>query len=75
MFTAYFDVIRVVQIPVAERSKASVCGRSPNGIDGSNPVGGIDVCNSCFLQSKHKVKCRTIKTKKQVRMKYKDKTR
>jgi hypothetical protein len=31
-------------IAVAARSKARVCGRSPTGIVGSNPVGGKDVC-------------------------------
>jgi hypothetical protein len=31
-------------IPEAERSKAWVCSRSPAGIAGSNPAGGIDVC-------------------------------
>jgi hypothetical protein len=31
-------------IPVAERSKASVYGRSIAGIACSNPVGGVDVC-------------------------------
>ena len=31
-------------IPVAERSKARVCGRSFAGVLGSNPVGGMDVC-------------------------------
>ena len=31
-------------IPVAERSKAWVCGRSLVGIAGSNPAGGMDVC-------------------------------
>ena len=30
-------------IPVAERSKAWVCSRSPAGIAGSNPAGGLDV--------------------------------
>ena len=30
--------------PVAEQSKASVCGRSLAGIAGSNPAGGMDVC-------------------------------
>ena len=29
---------------VAERSKAWVCSRSPAGIAGSNPAGGMDVC-------------------------------
>ena len=33
-----------VPIPVAERSKASVCSRSPAGIVGSNPAVGMDVC-------------------------------
>jgi len=31
-------------VPVAARSKAWVCGRSPAEILGSNPTGGIDVC-------------------------------
>jgi hypothetical protein len=31
-------------IPVAERSKAWVCSRSPAGIAGSNDSGGMDVC-------------------------------
>jgi len=31
-------------IPVAARSKASVCGRSPAEIMGSNPTGSMDVC-------------------------------
>ena len=30
-------------IPVAERSEARFCGRSPAGIAGSNPSGGMDV--------------------------------
>ena len=30
--------------PVAARSKAWVCGRSPDGIVGSNPAGSMDVC-------------------------------
>jgi hypothetical protein len=33
-----------VPIPVAARSKAYVCGRSPVEIVGSNPSGGMDVC-------------------------------
>jgi hypothetical protein len=32
------------QIPVAARSKTSVCGRSRLGIVSSNPAGGMDVC-------------------------------
>ena len=31
-------------IPLAERSKAWVCSRSPAGIACSNPAGGMDVC-------------------------------
>ena len=31
-------------IPVDARSKAWVCGRSLDGIAGSNPAGGMDVC-------------------------------
>ena len=30
--------------PVAARCKASVCGRSPAEIVGSNPTQGMDVC-------------------------------
>ena len=33
-----------VPVPVAARSKAEVCGRSPSEIVGSNPTGGMDVC-------------------------------
>ena len=36
-----------MQVPVAARSKARVCGRSLAGIAGSNPTGGMDVC--CVL--------------------------
>jgi hypothetical protein len=36
-----------VPFPVAARSKAYVCGRSPAGVVGSNPTGGIDVCLFC----------------------------
>ena len=31
-------------VPVAVRSKAWVCGRSPAEIVGSNPTEGVDVC-------------------------------
>jgi hypothetical protein len=37
-------------IPMAEWSKAWVCGRSPTGIAGSNPSGGMDVCVVCVVQ-------------------------
>jgi hypothetical protein len=33
-----------VPIPVAERSKAWVCSRSPAGIASLNPAEGMDVC-------------------------------
>jgi hypothetical protein len=35
-----YEIIITVPIPVAEKSKARVCGRSPAGIDGSKPDGG-----------------------------------
>ena len=34
----------LVPVPVAARSKALVCGRSPAEIVVSNPTGGMDVC-------------------------------
>ena len=34
----------VQPVPVAARCKVWVCGRSPVGIVGSNPTGGMDVC-------------------------------
>jgi hypothetical protein len=34
----------IVPIPVVAPSKASVYGRSLDGISGSNPAGGMDVC-------------------------------
>ena len=36
--------IESMPIPVAERSKARVCGRSLAGIADSNPTRGMDVC-------------------------------
>ena len=41
-------------IPVAERPKVRVCGRSLAGIEGSNPAWGIDVCVVCVLCNKDK---------------------
>ena len=38
-----------VPVPVAERSKARVYGRSLTGIAGSNPDEGMDVCPLCVL--------------------------
>jgi hypothetical protein len=62
--------IESVPIPVAELSKARVCGRSIAGVAGSNPPWGHG-CLCCVLHSKDKkAKCKTITTKKEVRMKY-----
>jgi len=36
-------IMLIQPVPVAARSKAWVCGRSPAEIVGSNPTGGIDV--------------------------------
>jgi hypothetical protein len=36
-----YEIIITVPIPVSEKSKARVCGRSPAGIDGSKPDGGM----------------------------------
>ena len=36
-----------VQIPLAERFEARVCGRSLAGIADLNSAGGIDVCVVC----------------------------
>jgi hypothetical protein len=54
---------------MAERSKASVYGRSLAGISGSSPAGGMDVCVMC-CKKRQKAKCRAVKRKKLVRMKY-----
>jgi len=39
-------------IPVAARSKAWVCGRSPDETVGSNPAGGMDVCRECCVSGR-----------------------
>jgi hypothetical protein len=36
-------------IPVTARSKAWVCGRSPAGSLGSNPIGSTNICVLCVL--------------------------
>jgi hypothetical protein len=41
IYEAYTETL---PIPVAERSEAWVCSRSPAGIAGSNHAGGMDVC-------------------------------
>ena len=38
-------------VPVAARSKAQVCGRSPAEIVRSNPAGCMDVCCECCVFS------------------------
>jgi hypothetical protein len=40
----WYAIIIIQPIPVAERSKAWVYGRSLAGIVVSNPAGGMDVC-------------------------------
>ena len=44
----------LVPVPVAARSKAWICGRSPAEIVGSNPTGGMDVfcCECCVLSAR-----------------------
>ena len=37
-------------IPVAERPKARVCGRSLAGVAGSKPAGGMEVRVVCVVQ-------------------------
>jgi hypothetical protein len=41
---AIIIIIIIMPIPVAERSKAWVCSRSPAEIAGSNPSEGMVVC-------------------------------
>ena len=53
---------------MAERFKARVRGRSLAGVAGSNPAGGMDVC---VVSEDKKAKRRTIKTQKQIPIKYK----
>jgi hypothetical protein len=38
-------------VSVVARSMASVCGRSPAQIVGSNPTVGMDVCRECCVLS------------------------
>ena len=60
--------VSIVPIAVAVGSKEWLCGRSFAGsrVAGSNPAGGMDVCVVLW----QKAKCSTIKTKKQIRTKY-----
>ena len=52
----------ILPIPVAELSKAKVCGRSLAGVAGLNPAGDMDVCVLCVVRTKGKA--RTIRTEK-----------
>ena len=56
-------------IPMAERPKARVYGRSVAGFAGSNSTGGMDVRVVCY-RKRQKAKWRAIKTKNEVRIKY-----
>ena len=66
--------IKSLPIPVAKRSKARVWGRSLAGNAGSNPGRGMDGC-IVFVSKHKKAEPRTIKTKKQVPIEYKQRTR
>ena len=44
-------IIMNTPVPVAEWSKAWVCGCSPADIVGSNPAGGMDICCECCVLS------------------------
>ena len=44
IYYIYISVSGWLTVPVAERSKARVYGRSLAGIAGSNPAGGMDGC-------------------------------
>jgi hypothetical protein len=54
----------------AERSKATVCGRSLAGVANSNPAGAW-MFLLCIVSKNKKANYRTVKTKKQLRMKEK----
>jgi hypothetical protein len=62
--------IESLPMPVAERSKARVCGRSLAGIASSNSAGVMDVCPLRVVRKHKNAKRRTITTKNQVRMNY-----
>jgi hypothetical protein len=48
----YF-ITKVTPVPVAARTKAYVCRRSPAEIVGSNPTGSMDdCCESCVLSGR-----------------------
>jgi hypothetical protein len=45
------STVVLTPIPMAARSKALVCGRSPAEIVGSNSTGFTDVCSECCVLS------------------------
>ena len=59
-FNKYFWSLKLIRpVPVAARSKARVCGRSPAEIVGSNPTGGalMSVCCECCLVEESATGC------------------
>ena len=44
--------VRILSIPLAERSKARVCSLSLAGISDSNPAEGVKVCVVCVAEYK-----------------------
>jgi len=46
-----FTVVIQVPVPVAARSKAWDCCRSPAEFAGSNPAEGMDLCRECCVLS------------------------
>jgi len=52
------------RVPVAARSKAWVCGRSPAEIVGPNPAGGMDICLlSMLCVVRHRGLCEALITR------------
>jgi hypothetical protein len=65
LHTCFFQHGSLTGIQLVERSRARIYSTSLAGIAGSNPPGGMDVC---VVSKDKKAKCRTIKTKTQIRM-------
>jgi hypothetical protein len=55
-------------IPVAERSKACVCGRSLTGAAGSDPTGRMDVSCKCCVLYRSPTKCACVRVSLRVIM-------
>ena len=60
---------------IAERPKATVCGLSLAGIAGSNPAGSMDVCVVCCAVKAKAQEQEDPEKRKEVREKYKARTR